>query len=120
MMCGRGPLSSGTSPGPGVPQPLPLGAGEATGNQAPTCTPTAARPASSASIASGARTDSITIALRTTHARASPGVTPRDAEVLGRQRGRPVVDDLTDAGQQVLAGLRKRSADDNHRRVQQV
>jgi hypothetical protein len=120
MMCGRGPLSSGTSPGPGVRQPLPLGAGEATGNQAPTCTPDscAARQLRVDRLRGKNRLDHHRA--RTTHARASPGVTPRDAEVLGRQRGRPVVDDLTDAGQQVLAGLRKRSADDNHRRVQQV
>ena len=40
--------------------------------------------------------------------------------MLGRQRRGPVVHDLANAGQQVLAGLRQRTADHDHRRVEQV
>ena len=50
----------------------------------------------------------------------APAAAGQDAQVLGGQRQRALVDDLADAGQQALAGRGQRAADHDHRGVDQV
>ena len=73
-----------------------------------------------ASIASGESTCSMAIAAAPRTPACHPACGGTIAQVLGRQRQRALVDDLADAGEQVLAGRGELAADDDDRRVDEV
>lgn len=57
---------------------------------------------------------------RAAHARVALRLAGRDPQVLGRQRQRPAVDDLADAGVELVRRAREPSADDDDGWVDQT